>query len=156
MSSTTRTQPDAPWALAAPRIEAPVHRVLLAEEDPQLLDSLSTTLRDTGYAVVTVRAAHELLAVLEDSLHAPDVVPPFQAVVCDVSLAGAGRGPLLSLLRRMNPDVPLLIMTAPDDGLTQAEAFRREADAVLHKPFEPEQLLTALRIIAGPATVRSG
>jgi CheY-like chemotaxis protein len=124
--------------------------VLVAEEDPEVREALSILLTNQGYEVVAVRAAHELLAALEDTQLLPEQVPSFHAVVCDVTLAGTGRAPLLSLLRRMSPSVPLVVMTSPDDPLTQAEAFRRAADAVMDKPIDPAHLLTVLRIIAPP------
>jgi CheY-like chemotaxis protein len=125
--------------------------VLVAEDDASTLAWLSAVLHDGGYDVVPVRAAHELLATLEDSQLVPEDVPPFQAALCDVSLAGTGRNSLLSLLRRMNPEIPLVIMTCPGDPLTQAEAFRLGADAALDRPFDGVHLLTVLRIIAPPA-----
>lgn len=156
MSPTTRTRPDIPRALAAAQPGGSHHRILVAEEVPELLEAIVQTLQGGGYTAIPVRAAHELLATVEDAQLVPDEVAPFEAVICDVSLSGTGRGPLLSLLRRMSPDVPVIVMTDPDDPLTHAEAFRRNADAVFDKPFDLHHLLTVLRIIAPIDGPRSG
>jgi two-component system, NtrC family, response regulator AtoC len=51
----------------------------------------------------------------------------------------------LRWLRRVRPDLPVVLLASPDDGAQKLEAIRLGAQDYLIQPFRPEQLATAIR-----------
>lgn len=114
-------------------------RVLVVEDDEMLSRSLATGLRAEGYAV-------EVAADGETGLwHATEEV--FDAVVLDIMLPKRNGFSVVAELRRRGIAVPVLMLTAKDGELDQAEALDAGADDYLVKPFSYTILLARLRAL---------
>ncbi|ELF6204631.1 sigma-54-dependent Fis family transcriptional regulator [Pseudomonas putida] len=108
-------------------------KVLLVEDDRVLRQALGDTLEIGGFAYQAVGSAEEALeAVLDDA---------FSLVVSDVNMPGMDGHQLLSQLRRQQPQLPVLLMTAHAAVERAVEAMRQGAADYLVKPFEPKALL---------------
>ncbi|HDS1800363.1 TPA: sigma-54-dependent Fis family transcriptional regulator [Pseudomonas putida] len=109
-------------------------KVLLVEDDRVLRQALGDTLEIGGFAYHAVGSAEEALeAVLDDA---------FSLVVSDVNMPGMDGHQLLSQLRRQQPQLPVLLMTAHAAVERAVEAMRQGAADYLVKPFEPKALLS--------------
>jgi DNA-binding NarL/FixJ family response regulator len=114
-------------------------RLLVVDDEPNLLRALAAALRAEGYEVATARNGREALVRVAESL--PDlVVSDIRMPVMDgYRLARSLRGaPHTSL-------VPVVFLTAKGETEDRVEGFRAGVDAYLTKPFEPDELLAVIR-----------
>ena len=108
-------------------------KVLLVEDDPALRQALADTLEVGGFAYRAVDCAEAaLLAVTQE---------PYALVISDVNMPGMDGHRLLAHLRRTQPHLPVLLMTAHATVERAVEAMRQGAVDYLVKPFEPRALL---------------
>lgn len=108
-------------------------KVLLVEDDRVLRQALGDTLELGGFAFDAVGSAEEALqAVAQEA---------YSLVVSDVNMPGMDGHQLLALLRRQQPQLPVLLMTAHAAIERAVEAMRQGAADYLVKPFEPNALL---------------
>jgi CheY-like chemotaxis protein len=110
-------------------------RILIVEDDAQVLALLRRYLERAGYAVATATSAEEALAVFRS---APD---QFDLVVSDLSLPDLAGDKLLERIRQLAPMIPALISSGYD---FQPKTART---GFLQKPFLPQKLLAAVEAI---------
>lgn len=124
-------------------------KVLLVEDDRVLRQALGDTLAIGGFAYQAVGSAEEALEALHDGA--------FSLVVSDVNMPGMDGHQLLAQLRRQQPQLPVLLMTAHAAVERAVEAMRQGAADYLVKPFEPKALLSLVeRHAAGRVTGEEG
>ncbi len=126
-------------------------RILVVDDEPQLLRSLRTTLAAHGYDVQTATTGEEALDLLAARL--PDLV------VLDLVLPGLSGLAVCQELRARSP-VPILILSARGDERDKVAALDAGADDYLTKPFGVNELLARIRAALrraagarGPSTV---
>ncbi|WP_151688750.1 response regulator, partial [Acinetobacter nosocomialis] len=123
--------------------------VLLVEDDRVLREALADTLDLGGFAYKAVDSAEQALKVVHEE--------PFNLVISDVNMPGMDGHQLLAQLRRQQPQLPVLLMTAHAAGERAVEAIRQGAVDYLVKPFEPKALLNLVqRHAAGRITDEEG
>jgi two-component system response regulator AtoC len=111
-------------------------RILVVDDDAALRDSLALLLAAEGYDVVTAADAEGALACLET---------PVDVVLCDVRMPGMDGLELLPELIRRLPGAPVLLMSAYGSGDLAVEALKRGAFDYLAKPFQPAEVVLAIR-----------
>jgi len=112
-------------------------RVLIADDSPHLVLLYRAVLEDAGFEVVSVSNGMAAIAEVESG--------DLDAVVLDVLMPGVSGDAIAERLRRTNPGLPVLLMTG-DYG----EQFVVDVGTpVLRKPFAPEELVQAVRALAG-------
>jgi two-component system OmpR family response regulator len=114
-------------------------RILVVEDDPDLLRQLSETLRAEGYAVDEAKDGEEA-GYLGD-------VEPYDAVVLDLGLPVVDGVTVLQNWRDAGRDMPVLILTARGQWSEKVEGFDAGADDYLTKPFQMEELLARIRAL---------
>ena len=128
-------------------------RILVVDDDPDVVEYLSSFLEDEGYEVAAAGDERRALAEVERSR--PD------AVLIDVMLPGRSGLDLLVRLRRDSrwAEIPLVLVTGDDNVLrdecrSYLETHRdvRGPDRVLGKPMERDLLLSVLREVAVVST----
>jgi DNA-binding NtrC family response regulator len=112
-------------------------RILIADDDDALRESLELVLSAEGYEVVSARDGAAALALLE--------AHPVDVVLCDLRMPGMDGLELLPQLVRRLPGVPVLLMSAYGSADLAVEAMRRGAYDYLAKPFQPSEVLLTLR-----------
>ncbi len=111
-------------------------RILVVDDEPNIVDSVRRALERVGYAVDTAAdLAHAWQCVEERS---PDVV------VCDVRLHEADGMALLGRIQESYPDVPVIMMTGYASVESAVGAIKAGALDYLPKPFNPDQLRHAV------------
>jgi len=113
-------------------------RLLVVEDEPDLLKTLAKSLREEGYAVDTAMDGVEGLSKARDW--------DYDAVVLDVQLPGLDGWELLRRLRQKRK-TPVLMLTARDTLNDRVRGLDTGADDYLVKPFELEELLARLRAL---------
>jgi signal transduction histidine kinase len=112
-------------------------RVLVVDNDPQMLDSLARLLGDWGYAPVAVGTPDAALAAWS--------ARPFELMVLDYHLdAGVTGLELFERLRAAGHACPTLLVSA-DHAAELRAAARRVGCELLHKPLRPLALRSMLR-----------
>jgi EAL domain-containing protein (putative c-di-GMP-specific phosphodiesterase class I)/CheY-like chemotaxis protein len=123
-------------------------RVVMCDDDDNLLRALARTLERAGHDVLRVsdgRKACELVATLDPR----DV----DVVVTDITMPGADGLEVMRAAHKLDPDLPVLLMTGMPTVETAVQALERGAYRYLLKPVDPEVLLQA---VAQAVDVRQG
>ena len=108
-------------------------KVLLVDDDKDLLQLIAMRLTAAGYAVTAVESGEAALAAL--SVSRP------QVVVTDLRMQGMDGMALFDAIHRDSPSLPVLILTAHGTIPEAVMATRRGVFSFLTKPFEPKVLL---------------
>jgi two-component system OmpR family response regulator len=121
-------------------------KLLVVEDEPDLLNGLARALRRAGYAV-------DLAADGEDGLHKA-LNTDYDAIVLDVMLPRLDGWDLLARLRQAR-HTPVLMLTARDSTKDRVRGLDTGADDYLAKPFDQEELLARLRALIRRCAGRS-
>jgi len=126
--------------------------ILLAEEDAATRAFLADNLAADGYDVLLAEDRRAALAAMETGR--PDLV------ICDVNGETLG---LLDAVRRaggvasrIDPDVPLIVLTGRADELARVRYFDRGSDDVVSKPFSYPELRGRIRAVLRRSLPRHG
>lgn len=114
-------------------------RLLLAEDDQMIGESVQRGLRQDGYAVDWVRDGVAAERALAD--HEYDIV------LLDLGLPGKDGIRLLEDLRRRQNRVPVLVLTARDAVADRVRGLDAGADDYLVKPFDFDELSARIRAL---------
>jgi two-component system KDP operon response regulator KdpE len=112
-------------------------RVLVVDDEPQILRFLQPALEASGYEVLHAETASEAMRVGANS--APDVV------ILDLGLPDRDGKDVLRQLRRFSK-VPVIVLSARDAEAEKIEALDAGADDYVEKPFAVGELLARLRV----------
>jgi DNA-binding response OmpR family regulator len=124
-----------------PSARAP-SRVLLAEDDADLRDILAEALVKDGYEVMCACDGLEMLERLQDALELPLTMPDI--IVMDFVMPRYSGLGVLSALRRANWFTPVIMMSGAADESVREKARVLGAAAFLRKPFDIDDLRTAV------------
>lgn len=113
-------------------------RVLIVEDEPDLLRGLARALRDEGYAVDTADNG-------EDGLFNAESVD-YDAIVLDVMMPRMDGWEVLARLRKQKK-TPVLLLTARDQSRDRVKGLDTGADDYVVKPFDLPELLARLRAL---------
>jgi two-component system KDP operon response regulator KdpE len=122
-------------------------RILVVDDEPQILRALGTTLRGAGYTVDTADTA-------EGALAAAAAQPP-AGVILDLVLPD-GRGTDVCRELRTWSDAPVIVLSAVGEEKEKIAALDAGADDYVTKPFSVDELLARLRAALRRATPDAG
>jgi len=111
-------------------------RILVVDDEPQILRALTTNLRGAGYDVATAGTVEEALA--EAAIRPPD------AVILDLLLPDGNGTDVCRELRRWSA-VPVIVLSAVGEETEKVAALDAGADDYVTKPFGIDELLARLR-----------
>jgi DNA-binding NarL/FixJ family response regulator len=110
-------------------------RLLLIDDDPNLILLVKDYLEFRGYEVITAENGREALEVLEQDV--PDMI------ICDVMMPEMDGYSLVSAIRS-DPKtswIPVLFLSAKGQSQDRVKGLNIGADVYMVKPFEPEELV---------------
>jgi two-component system, OmpR family, KDP operon response regulator KdpE len=113
-------------------------RVLVVDDEPQILRALGVILRNAGYVVDTAGTKSE-------ALDAVSVRPP-DAMVLDLVLPDGSGVDVTSEVRAWS-SLPIIVLSAVGDEREKVRALDVGADDYITKPFGTEELLARLRAV---------
>ena len=122
--------------------DATVLRILIADDQQDVIDALRLLLVDEGYEVTAARSPSEALERLEAS--------DFDLALLDLNYtrdttSGQEGLDLLERIRTLDPTLPVLVMTAWSSVAGAVEAMRRGARDYIEKPWDDDRLLATAR-----------
>jgi CheY-like chemotaxis protein len=122
-------------------------RVLVADDDPVMRHLVTTILKDFEYEAVLANDGREAYRILQTDSQ-------FRAAIFDMTMPFLEG---LDLIRYMRSErrlmrIPIMMISAEQDIKLMASSFSAGAAAFLPKPFTPEQLQGAIRMLLGNAS----
>jgi|HubBroStandDraft_3_1064219.scaffolds.fasta_scaffold28825_3 two-component system KDP operon response regulator KdpE len=115
---------------------AAAQRILVVDDEPQILRALRVVLRDAGFEVVPAETAAE-------ALDRAAVRPPHAAIV-DLMLPDMDGVELTRLLREWS-EMPILVLSAVGEEEQKVRALQAGADDYITKPFGSRELVARLQ-----------
>jgi len=117
-------------------------RVLIADDQVNILDALKLLLGGEGYDVATATSPGELIGALERS--------DYDVALIDLNYtrdttSGQEGFDLLDRIRNIDPTLPVLVMTGWSSVSGAVEAMRRGARDYIEKPWDDDKLLAAVQ-----------
>ncbi len=112
-------------------------RILIVEDDVDILRLLRRELEDAGFDVLTYETGMRGLSAVRET--EPDLV------ILDLGLPDLSGQEIARRVRRTG-DTPILILTAADEVGTKVEMLNAGADDYLAKPFHVEELLARVNV----------
>src|SRR5262245_27012793 len=113
-------------------------RVLIVEDDRDMLDMLGEILDDAGYDVVACSDALEALSLIKDEGQLLDLV------ITDVRMPGVKGDEILFAVRSSRAESRVIVITAFGSVEHAVEMVKAGAYQYITKPFHSEELLTAV------------
>ncbi len=107
--------------------------LLVVDDDPYVLESISTLLNEFGYKVHTCQNAHDAIALIKNT--AVDVV------LTDIKMPQATGIDLLRSIHTFNQQIPVILMTAFAELDIAVDAVKQGAFDFITKPYNPDYLL---------------
>src|ERR1041385_5572337 len=110
-------------------------RLLVVDDEPNLLRAVAACLKAEDYEVSTARSGLEALLQLAETV--PDLI------VSDIRMPGMDGYKLARQLRGSPRTalIPIVFLSAKDETADRIEGFRAGIDAYITKPFEPDELI---------------
>lgn len=115
-----------------------VHKVLIADDDHDLLAVIGFALHNVGFEVTKASNGAEAIAALEQQ--------DFSLVVLDINMPEANGLQVCSYVRERS-SMPVMILSARDQERDLLQALDVGADAYMVKPFSPRALIAHIRAL---------
>ncbi|MFC9774339.1 response regulator transcription factor [Paenibacillus chitinolyticus] len=113
--------------------------ILVADDDANIRELVCLFLRNDGFSTAEAADGKEALAVYT-STH-------IDLVVLDIMMPIMDGWTLCKELRRANPDLPLLMLTARGETWEKVKGFELGTDDYLTKPFDPLELTVRVKAL---------
>ena len=114
-------------------------KILVADDDLALLEAIRVRLESANFSVMTTQDAYQALALARQEL--PDVL------VLDINMPAGNGFSVQERIQKIDElsKVPVVYITGEDPQSVDDTAVQLGAFAILHKPFEDDALLDAVR-----------
>jgi DNA-binding response OmpR family regulator len=114
-------------------------RILIVDDEPQIVRGLEDNLRFEGYQTSTARDGDEALAVA--AREAPDLI------LLDIMMPDKSGWDVCRELRGRGIDVPIIMLTARGEETDRVRGLELGADDYITKPFSLRELLARVRAV---------
>jgi two-component system, OmpR family, KDP operon response regulator KdpE len=120
------------------------HRVLVVDDDRQMLKAVSNALNARGYLVMTAGSGEDALAIAADE--------DLDLILLDLGLPGIGGDEVIHRLRSWT-ELPVIVISVRDGQEEKVAALDAGADDFVTKPFGMKELLARMRAVKRRAGV---
>ncbi|HKQ08371.1 MAG TPA: sigma-54 dependent transcriptional regulator [Blastocatellia bacterium] len=122
--------------------DSTVPRLLIADDQPDVLEALRLLLKGEGYKIETANAPAQIISAIEER--------DYDVVLMDLNYArdttsGQEGLDLLSRIQKVDSDLPVIVMTAWGSVDVAVEAMRRGARDFVQKPWENARVLSIVK-----------
>lgn len=114
-------------------------KIVVADDDRRMVKTLCDILHVKGYEAIPAFSGAEAIARVKGE--APD------CVLMDIRMPGVDGVKTLKLIREINPDLPIILMSAYATDAQVAEAKANGAETVLTKPIDLQQVLSFFSLL---------
>jgi CheY-like chemotaxis protein len=118
--------------------------VMVADDDDDFRALVVAALHADGHATLEAHDGQELLDLLEQAqADLPSLRP--DVLITDLKMPKLSGLGVLEALRSAHRNLPVVVMTVVSDDAINTVAMRLGAVGVLHKPFDADDILTAVQ-----------
>ena len=110
--------------------------ILIVEDDPSILNGLQMNLEMEGYAISIAKDGRSATDIFEEVR--PDLV------ILDIMLPKLNGFEVLERIRDVDPDTPVLMLSARDQQVDKVLGLKLGADDYMTKPFDLAELLARI------------
>lgn len=121
-------------------------RLLLVDDEPDVLAMLTTAMDRAGFAPVAVANGPMALDALADPAH------DFVAVVTDFMMPDMTGLELTRRIRESHPRLPIIVCTGYSENIEKSEILAAGANAFLRKPVAVRDIVTAIEAVRDEAS----
>ncbi|MEM8603046.1 MAG: response regulator transcription factor [Cyanobacteria bacterium P01_H01_bin.121] len=115
-----------------------MNRILIAEDNPHILDFLSAGLKAQGFTTLIVENGQTVTGLVQSN--------DFDLLILDLGLPGRDGLTVLRELRGQGETLPIIVLTARDGLDDTVTALEGGANDYMTKPFRFEELLARIRV----------
>jgi DNA-binding NtrC family response regulator len=112
-------------------------RILIIDDEPIMQEVLTELLATADYEVKCASTGEEGLELFASE--------QFDLIICDIMLPGENGIEILKSVRRINPDQPVIMITAYASVENAIEAMKKGAQEYITKPFKNEEVLLHIK-----------
>ena len=111
--------------------------ILVVDDEPSMRRVLQNTLCGFGFKTTEASRGEEALSLTCETT--------FDAILLDINMPGMDGIETCRIMRRVNPRVPILMLTVRDTEDDKVDAFEAGADDYITKPFRLRELIARIR-----------
>jgi DNA-binding NtrC family response regulator len=120
--------------------------ILVVDDDLEMRELVHDVLKDRGHQITTAGSGQEALTLLANGDYA--------VVLTDLRMKGMEGTELLTEIKRLYPDIGVILMTAFGSVETAVEAMKRGASDYLTKPVKSEEIIRVVERAVREASLR--
>ena len=113
-----------------------VTNILVTDDEPAMLETLSAALEEMGYRVTTAVKGQEALALIRRQ--------PFNIIIADIKLPDISGLKILEIAKELNPEAAVIMITGHASIETAVDAINEGAYAYILKPVAMSELETII------------
>lgn len=114
-------------------------RILVVDDEASIRDLCARVLERAGFVVAAASSGEEAVSILNEE--------PFDLVISDIRMPGLSGLEVLEAAKHLHPGIRVVLITGFGTAQTLERARQSGADRILTKPFNPMELLGAVREI---------
>lgn len=112
------------------------HTILVVDDDPQMRESVSMLLSACGHDMVTAENGEQAIEKFQQT--------DIDVVLTDIRMPGISGVELAERLHDLNPELPVILMTAYAEIDVSVDALHKGAFDFIIKPYKPDYLIRAI------------
>ncbi|WP_126246122.1 response regulator transcription factor [Chitinophaga rhizosphaerae] len=116
-----------------------MHKVLVVEDDPNIVELLRMHLTDLGCEVNDARNGFDAMEKIHQT--------KFQLIVLDIMLPGINGMEICRLVRQKDRETPIIFLTSKSEEIDKVLGLETGADDYLTKPFSIREFLARVKVI---------
>jgi CheY-like chemotaxis protein len=116
-------------------------RILIVEDEADIVDMLREVLTVEGHTVVTAAEGTDGLACF--------TAEPFDIVLTDLNMPGISGLEMAERIKKLNSSIPVILLTGWDVGLDHDELMAKGIDCFMKKPFAITAILQSINNLCG-------
>jgi two-component system, OmpR family, alkaline phosphatase synthesis response regulator PhoP len=113
-------------------------RILLVEDEENILDTLLLNFESEGYDVICAKDGHKALKYFNST--------KFDLVLLDIMIPEINGIDVCKNIRIENKNIPIIFLSAKSSGIDRVEGLKVGADDYIVKPFNLEELLLRIKL----------
>src|SRR5574340_1486396 len=114
-------------------MDKPRNAIMIVDDDPYVLESISTLLRAFGFYVLTSNNANDAMQGIQRE--------QVDVLLTDIKMPGITGVELLGMIHRYDPQTPVVLMTAYAELDVAVDAIKKGAFDFITKPYNADYLL---------------
>jgi two-component system OmpR family response regulator len=114
-------------------------RILIVEDEPEMVDLLKTVLAKQDFVADGLPS----IAMAEEAIE----LTPYDLILIDRNLRDGDGATLLSFIRHHRPNTPTIVISAKGSATDRIEGLNMGADDYLPKPFPMDELIARIRAV---------